>query len=70
MLDWLGDLGGLSGALFTIATMLLSYINFQRFNSYMVSRLYAMTEAEVDEKFNIRSIYKKNKIINSKKIEF
>lgn len=40
MLDWLGDLGGLKKAIIIILTFILTAINFNGFENYLVSKLY------------------------------
>ena len=39
-LDWMGDIGGLGGALFTLGKVALAIINYGQFDTMMISALF------------------------------
>ena len=48
MLDWFSDVGGLHGMFFTMIATVLAFFNYNRFENYLVSKLFK-TERTMDE---------------------
>ena len=46
ILDWIGDVGGLNEGLFIILSIILGFVNFYKFEHFMIEHLYYKKEGE------------------------
>ena len=44
ILDWIGDVGGLNEGLFIILSIILGFVNFYKFEHFMIEHLYFKKE--------------------------
>lgn len=61
LLDWIGDVGGLNEGLGIMLTLILSIVNFNNFEHYLVKHLYRKPEDPISDETSTQPALKRTK---------